>query len=47
MSLQLLEKDRAMLLGEHGPAAKMAMSIVVRMADVSGAQVQVGVAPML
>lgn len=38
MSLQLLEKDRAMLLGEHGPAAKMAMSIVVRMADVSGAQ---------
>lgn len=26
-----------MLIGEHGPAAKMAMSILVRMADVAGA----------
>jgi predicted aconitase len=38
MSLLLLEKDREMLSGKQGAAAKMAMSIVVRMADVSGAQ---------
>jgi predicted aconitase len=37
MTLQLTEKDREMLRGEHGPAIKMAMSILVRMADVSNA----------
>ena len=37
MTLSLLEKDRALLSGKHGAAAKMAMSIVVRMAEVSGA----------
>lgn len=37
MTPTLTPKDRAMLIGEHGPAAKMAMSILVRMADVAGA----------
>lgn len=37
MTSTLTPKDRAMLIGEHGPAAKMAMSILVRMADVAGA----------
>ncbi len=37
MSLSLLEKDRAMLSGKQGAAAKLAMSIVVRMAEVSAA----------
>jgi predicted aconitase len=37
MPLTLTSKDRAMLDGEHGPAAKMAMSILVRMAEVAGA----------
>jgi predicted aconitase len=37
MSLSLLERDRAMLGGESGAAAKMAMAIVVRMADVARA----------
>jgi predicted aconitase len=32
--LNLTERDRALLDGEHGPAAKMAMSILVRMAEV-------------
>ncbi|MEM7034284.1 MAG: aconitase X, partial [Chloroflexota bacterium] len=31
---QLIEKDKAMLNGDHGPATKMAMSIMVRMAEV-------------
>ncbi len=34
----LTDKDRAMLSGEHGPAAALAMSILVRMADVYGAE---------
>ncbi len=38
MSLSLLAKDRLMLAGEQGPAAKLAMSIVVRMAEVSAAR---------
>ncbi|MEW6085407.1 MAG: aconitase X catalytic domain-containing protein [Chloroflexota bacterium] len=38
MTLYLTEKDRAMLRGDHGPAVKMAMSILVRMAEVSGAK---------
>jgi predicted aconitase len=35
--LTLSDRDRAMLAGDHGPATKLAMSIVVRMADVYGA----------
>lgn len=38
MALSLSENDRAMLRGDHGPAPRMAMSILVRMAEVSGAQ---------
>lgn len=37
MPLTLTPKDHAMLNGEHGPAAKMAMSILLRMAEVAGA----------
>ncbi len=35
--MHLSEKDRALLEGESGPAARLAMSILVRMADVVGA----------
>src|SRR5713226_4711780 len=35
--LELTDRDRAMLQGDHGPAAQLAMRIVVRMADVYGA----------
>ena len=38
MTLALTDHDRAMLRGDHGPAAKMAMTIIVRMAEVSGAK---------
>ncbi|NWG08544.1 MAG: aconitase X catalytic domain-containing protein [Chloroflexi bacterium] len=38
MTLALTDKDRAMLRGDHGPATKMAMSILVRMAEISGAR---------
>jgi len=38
MTLSLNDKDLAMLHGDHGPATKMAMFILVRMAEVSGAQ---------
>jgi predicted aconitase len=38
MTLSLTGRDRDMLTGAHGAAAKMAMSIVVRMAEVSGAK---------
>lgn len=38
MPLTLTQKDRAMLNGNHGLAAKMAMSILVRMAEVAGAE---------
>ena len=37
MTLQLTDKDREMLRGDHGAATKMAMSILVRMAEVSNA----------
>ncbi|OGN73709.1 MAG: hypothetical protein A2X25_15240 [Chloroflexi bacterium GWB2_49_20] len=37
MTLTLTEKDRSMLKGDFGPAARMALSIVVRMAGVVGA----------
>jgi len=37
MTLTLSSKDHEMLRGEFGPATKMAMSIVARMAEVSGA----------
>jgi predicted aconitase len=36
--LTLTSKDHEMLRGDHGPATKMAMSIVARMAEVSGAK---------
>lgn len=38
MTLTLSSKDHEMLAGDFGPATKMAMSIVVRMAKVSGAK---------
>ena len=38
MTLAFTNKDRAMLRGDHGPAAKMAMNIIARMAEVSGAK---------
>ena len=37
MTLQLTDKDQAMLRGDYGAATKMAMSILVRMAEVSNA----------
>ena len=37
MSLQLTPRDQEMLAGLHGPATEMAMSIVVRMAEVASA----------
>ena len=38
MKLKLSDHDHALYHGEHGPAAQMAMSIMVRMANVYGAQ---------
>ena len=38
MTLTLSVEDQAMLNGSYGPATKMAMSILVRMAEVSGAK---------
>lgn len=38
MTLTLSSEDRAQLAGERGPANRMAMSILVRMAEISGAQ---------
>jgi predicted aconitase len=38
MSLHLSPRDQEMLDGKHGPAVKMAMSIVARMAQVTGAE---------
>ena len=38
MSLELSERDEALLAGELSRAAKMAMSILVRMADVYRAE---------
>lgn len=38
MTLSLSTKDHEMLRGDHGPATKLAMSILVRMAEVSGAK---------
>jgi predicted aconitase len=37
MSLNLTQRDRAMLEGDQGPAAQMAMSILVEMAEIFGA----------
>ena len=37
MTLKLTDYDRALLAGAHGPAARLAMSIVARMAEVYGA----------
>jgi len=38
MTLSLTAKDREMFRGDHGPATKMAMSILVRMAEIAGAK---------
>lgn len=38
MTISLSTKDNEMLRGDHGPATKMAMSILVRMAEVAGAK---------
>jgi len=38
MTISLNDKDRRMLNGDHGAATKMAMSILVRMAEISGAK---------
>jgi predicted aconitase len=38
MTLTLNSKDKEMLRGDHGPATKMAMSILVRMAEISDAK---------
>lgn len=38
MTLHLTPTDAAMLQGEHGPATRLAMSIIVRMAEVYGAE---------
>jgi predicted aconitase len=38
MTLNLTDRDQAMLTGEHGAAVQMAMSIVTRMAKVYGAE---------
>jgi predicted aconitase len=38
MTLTLSDKDQEMLAGAHGPAVKMAMFILVRMAEISGAK---------
>ena len=38
MTLNLTDKDQEMLNDTYGPATKMAMSILVRMADVAGAK---------
>jgi predicted aconitase len=38
MRLDLTPKDQAMLQGEHGPATRLAMSIIVRMAEVYEAE---------
>lgn len=37
MSLKLSDEDQAKLAGERGPANRMAMAILVRMAEISGA----------
>ncbi len=37
MPLDLTPRDRELLAGAHGPGARMAMSIIVRMADIQGA----------
>ena len=38
MALRLSARDQAMLDGYHGPAVRLAMRIVTRMADVYGAE---------
>jgi predicted aconitase len=35
--MHLSDHDRALLSGDHGPAARMAMSIIVRMGEIQGA----------
>jgi hypothetical protein len=43
MTLQLSDKDRAFLDGEHGPAGRFAMSILVRMAEAQDASAMLDV----
>src|SRR2546427_5825943 len=43
--MHLSDSDRAMLNGDRGPAAQLAMSIVVRMADVYGAGELMDISP--
>lgn len=38
MTIQLSDSDRAHLAGERGPAARLAMSIITRMAEIGGAR---------
>jgi hypothetical protein len=38
MTLRFSPRDHELLTGDHGPAAKMAMSIIVRMAEFHGAE---------
>jgi len=38
MTLELSARDRSLLAGDHGPGARLAMSIMVRMAGVTGAR---------
>ncbi len=38
MTLHLSSRDRELLAGEHGPAAKMAMAVIVRMAEFHGVE---------
>ena len=38
MTLELSARDRSLLAGEHGPGARMAMSILVRLAGVTGVE---------
>jgi hypothetical protein len=43
MSLRLSNDDQAQLAGDCGPAARMAMKIIVRMAEVCGAESLIGI----
>lgn len=43
MSLRLTTAERAMLAGEHGGAAQLAMSIITRMAEIHGASALLGI----
>ena len=44
MALTLTRRDQEMLRGNHGPATKMAMTILTRMAEVAGAEALLDIA---